>query len=76
MEDFLQFIRAYKWRIIGIVGGIVFTILIFTINFWRTLLLALIVAVCYLIGYLLDQGGREAVAQFFQAFSARRADCC
>ena len=73
MEDFLQFLRAYKWRIIGVVGGIVFTILVFTINFWRTLLLALIVGVCYLIGHLLDQGGRDAVAQFFSSIFGKKS---
>ena len=73
MEEFLQFIRDYKWRIVGIVGGIVFTILIFTINLWRTLLLALIVGVCYLIGYLLDQGGREAVSQFISDIFGKKS---
>ena len=65
MEELERFFRTYKWRIIGIVSGIIFAVLIFTINFWRTLLLTVIVGLCYLFGYLMDQGGREAVAEFF-----------
>ena len=39
---------------------------ILTINFWRTLLLAAIVAVCYLLGTLMDQGGVQRVKEFFE----------
>ena len=34
-------------------------ILLFTIGFWRTLLLFALVAVCYVIGRHLDNGGKE-----------------
>ena len=46
MEEFVTFCKQYKWRILGVFGGILFCILVFTINFWRTLLLS-IVAVSY-----------------------------
>ncbi len=31
MDDFRQFLKEYKWRVIGIAGGIVLAVLIFTI---------------------------------------------
>ena len=45
MNDFFAFCRLYKWRIISVCFGILFTILIFTIGFWRTLLLFAIVGI-------------------------------
>jgi uncharacterized membrane protein len=47
------------------------TILFFTIGFWRTLLLMLILAICFLIGYLLDQGGPEGFRDFFKKLFSR-----
>jgi len=61
MNDFWIFVREYKWRIIGVLSGILLTVLIFTIGFWRTLLLAVIVAACYIAGKKLDNGGKESL---------------
>lgn len=65
MDDFRAFLQEYKWRIITICVGFVLSILFFTIGFWRTLLLAAIVTVCYFIGRLLDVGGRGRVKDAF-----------
>ncbi len=70
--DLMEFFKKYKWRIIGVAAAVVFTILIFTINFWRTLLLTVIVAFAYFIGTLMDQGGRERVADFFRGLFGRK----
>ncbi len=59
MEELKTLLKEYKWRIIGIAAGIVLAILLFTIGFWRTLLLLALVAVCYVIGRHLDNGGKE-----------------
>ena len=67
MEGFSEFFKRFKWRILLVGFGVLFAILIFSIGFWRTLLLFVIVAVCLLFGTLLDQGGRERVRQFFSA---------
>ena len=64
--NFMEFFKQYKWRIIAVAFGILFTVLCFTINFWRTLLLFAIVGAAYFIGLLLDQGGRERVAEYFR----------
>lgn len=65
-ETLREFLRRNKWKILIVLLGVIITILIFTINFWRTLLLAAIVAVCYLIGTLMDQGGVQRVKEFFE----------
>lgn len=62
----MSFFEKYKWRIIAVIAAIVVVILIFTINFWRTLLLLVVVGIAYLIGYLMDEGGRERVKEFFK----------
>ena len=61
----VEFFQKYKWRVIGVVFAIIFTILVFTINFWRTLLLFVIVGIAYFIGTLMDEGGRGRVKEFF-----------
>ena len=61
MNGFEELLRKYKYRIIAVIAGILLTILLLTIGFWRTLLLAAIVAVCYFIGMLLDNGGKESI---------------
>lgn len=71
MNDFKQFFRDHRWAVLGVLLGLVITILIFTINFWRTLLLVAIVAVCYIVGTLLDQGGVERVKAFFRELFTR-----
>lgn len=63
--DPVEFFQKYKWRVIGVVFAIIFTILVFTINFWRTLLLFVIVGIAYFIGTLMDEGGRGRVKEFF-----------
>ena len=59
MEELKALLKEYKWRVIGIVAGIVLAILLFTIGLWRTLLLFALVAVCYVVGRHLDNGGKE-----------------
>ena len=59
MDEFRQFLKEYKWRVIGIAGGILLAVLIFTIGFWRTLLLTAITALCYFVGCILDKGGQR-----------------
>ena len=66
MENgFLEFIKKYKFTIVLSLIGLILTVLFFTIGFWRTMLLLLILALCFLIGYLLDHSGPEGVKNFF-----------
>ena len=70
MEEFIAFCKQYKWRILGVLGGMLFCILVFTINFWRTLLLSAVVFAGYLIGTQLDEGGR--LGDFFDRLFGRK----
>ena len=72
--DLMEFFNKYKWRIIGVIFAVIFTILVFTINFWRTLLLFVIVGLAYFIGTLMDEGGRERVREFFRSLFGPRGN--
>lgn len=65
MDEFRQFLKEYKWRVIGIASGILLTVLILTIGFWRTLLLIAITALSYFVGCMLDKSGKEGLEEFF-----------
>ncbi len=65
-NGFWAFVKEHKFTAILLVIGFVLAILFFTIGFWRTLLLTLIFALCFFLGYLLDKGGLEGVKNFFK----------
>jgi len=65
-NGFLEFLKKYKFTIVLSLLGLILAVLFFTIGFWKTLLLLVILALCFLIGYLLDQSGPEGVKNFFQ----------
>lgn len=64
-NGFLDFLMKHKFTVILTLIGLIITILFFTIGFWRTIALVLILALCFLIGYLLDQNGPEGIRDFF-----------
>ena len=66
MNAFLEFVKSHKFTVLLVLIGLVLSILFFTIGFWRTMLLFIILALCFLIGYLLDQSGPEGVKNFVQ----------
>ena len=45
--NFFEFWNQYKWRILSVALGIVFAMLLFTIGFWKTLLLFVIVGAAF-----------------------------
>ncbi len=71
MDPIMEFIKKYKWRILGVLIALLFTILVFTINFWRTLVLFALVGIAYFIGNLMDEGGRARVGEFFRTLFGR-----
>ena len=71
MDAFLGFIKKYKFTVLLVLIGLLLAILFFTIGFLRTLLLMLILSICFFIGYLLDQGGPEGIRSFFQKLFSR-----
>ena len=53
--NFFEFWNQYKWRIISVLFAIVFAAFLFTIGFWKTLLLFVLVGIAFFIGTLLDE---------------------
>ena len=65
MNAFLEFVKNHKFTVLFVLLGLILSILFFTIGFWRTILLILILALCFLVGYLLDQSGPDGIKNFF-----------
>ena len=73
MKEWLkQFYGEHKWLTTRAAAALVLGILFMCIGFWRTLRLALLVAVGVLMGSLLDRGGWPAVKDFFAAIFQKR----
>lgn len=73
MKEWLKtFYAEHKWLSIMAIGALVLGILFLCIGFWRTLLLAVLVAVGVLVGTLLDRGGWAAVKDFFGSIFQKR----
>jgi uncharacterized membrane protein len=72
MNAFLEFVKTHKFTVLLVLVGLVLSILFFTIGFWRTILLFVILALCFLIGYLLDQGGPEGIKEFFSKLFGKK----
>ena len=73
MKDWLiRFYGEHKWLSILAVAALVLGILFLCIGFWRTLLLAALVAVGVFVGTLLDRGGWPAVKDFFLSIFSKR----
>lgn len=71
MDKFFDFCKEHKWAVICGSLGLLFAILFMTIGFWRTLLVVILVGACFLLGYLLDKGGIDAVTEFFKKLFAK-----
>lgn len=72
MDRFIKFCKENKWAtVLGAVGLLV-TILLFSIGFFRTLILVAVVGGCFYIGYLLDKGGVDAVKRFFKNLFSKK----
>ena len=67
-SDFKSFLSRYKGRIAGVIIAAIICVLIFTIGFWATLLISVIVAAGYFIGKAADSGNNmgERVAEMIE----------
>jgi uncharacterized membrane protein len=72
MNAFLELVKSHKFTVLLVLLGLVLSILFFTIGFWRTILLFIILALCFLIGYLLDQGGPDGIKDFFNKLFSKK----
>ena len=59
-----EFIEAHKWAIVLSIAAIIVVLLFYLIGWW-TLLAAALVGIAIFFGKLLDNGGTEAVRDFF-----------
>lgn len=66
-HSFAQFLKEYKWRIIGFITMLLVGILFLTIGFWKTLLIILLCSIGVGIGYAKDH-----TAQFLTFFDKLR----
>ena len=66
MDRFREFVKQHQWTVFCVAVGIVLTVLLLTIGFFKTLLLFVIVGACFALGYMLDKQGTEGVRAFFQ----------
>ncbi len=64
MENFSEFCKKHRWALFFTAIGLLLGILFVTIGFWRTLLLIVVVTLCFFVGYLLDNGGVEGLKEF------------
>ncbi len=67
-SDLKGFLSRYKGRVAGVIIAAIICVLIFTIGFWATLLISVIVAAGYFIGKAADTGDNmgERVAQMLE----------
>lgn len=72
MNTLLEFVKNHKFTVLFVLIGLLLAILFFTIGFWRTILLLVILAVCFLLGYLLDQSGPDGIKEFFAKLFSKK----
>lgn len=72
MNAFLEFVKSHKFTVALVLLGLLLSILFFTIGFWRTMLLFVILGICFLIGYLLDSSGPDGIKEFFQKLFSKK----
>ena len=71
MDNFKEFCEQHKWTIVLVVVGLLLAVLLITIGFWKTLLLFVILFVCFVVGVLMDKNGPEGVKTFFQSLFSK-----
>lgn len=73
MKEWIKtFYSEHKWLSIMVASALVLGILFLCIGFWRTLLLAALVALGVLVGTLLDKGGWAAVKDLFASIFQKK----
>ncbi len=72
MNAIWEFVKNHKFTVLFVLIGLILAILLFTIGFWRTILLFIILALCFLLGYLLDQNGWEGIKEFFSKLFSKK----
>lgn len=57
-EGMYTFIKSNKGKLIGVLAGLLFGILVLVVGFWRSLFLAICIGIGYFIGSVYDGGNK------------------
>lgn len=69
MKDFFN---SHRWTVTLVLIGILICLLLMFTNFWWTLLISVVVGICYFIGSLMDKGGWDMVRAFLDRVLPKR----
>ena len=53
-NQLINFIKEYKWRIVGFIAMLILAVLFLTIGFWKTVLILVLCLICIGLGYIKD----------------------
>ncbi|MFC7087452.1 DUF2273 domain-containing protein [Mammaliicoccus vitulinus] len=53
-NQFINFIKEYKWRIVGFIAMLILAVLFLTIGFWKTILILVLCLIGVGLGYIKD----------------------
>ena len=54
-QQIIDFIKSYKWRIIGFFAFLIIAILFLTLGFWKTILVIVLCLIGIGVGYIKDR---------------------
>ncbi|WP_145460959.1 DUF2273 domain-containing protein [Staphylococcus pettenkoferi] len=55
LQQVINFLKAYKWRVVGFLAFLIIAILFLTLGFWKTILIVLLCLIGIGIGYMKDR---------------------
>ncbi|MEJ7489455.1 DUF2273 domain-containing protein [Staphylococcus pettenkoferi] len=55
LQQVINFLKAYKWRVVGFLAFLIIAILFLTLGFWKTILIILLCLIGIGIGYMKDR---------------------
>lgn len=55
LQQVIDFLKAYKWRVVGFLAFLIIAILFLTLGFWKTILIILLCLIGIGIGYIKDR---------------------
>lgn len=55
LQQVIDFLKAYKWRVVGFLAFLIIAILFLTLGFWKTILIILLCLIGIGIGYMKDR---------------------
>lgn len=66
MDKFRELFREHKWSVVLTVIGAVIVTLMLTVGFWKTILISIIIGLCFTAGFILDSEGISGFGRIFR----------